>query len=238
MAATSVPLTQAAAARGTVTEMVFGHNTDVTVGEKRYHVQTEDRGSRHALIDTMVYCDGRVLHRRTNSYADLLPLGAGEEEKLRLRVAHQHQQIVKELRSGVLEISDGAAATSSGSAAAKKMPQSPVRAQVAPEIRDIELELTNRSSWLSGRRASLQLAVRDKDTGAGISGARVIARVEGAAEAAEFSTATGTQGLARLAFDMPRLGGEGAALVIEASQGEARGELRFQLRAKPKTIIG
>lgn len=202
--------------------MLFGHNSDVTVGDKRYHVQTEDRGTRHALIDTMVYCDGRVLHRRTNSYHDLLPLDARAEEKLRLRVAHQHHEVIDELRSGTLEFTDGAG-----------MKPSAPRPAAAP-AKSIEVELTNGSSWLSGRRATLHVDVRDRDTGAAISGAHVVARVEGAAEVPEFSTATGTQGQARLAFDMPRLGGTEAALVIEASHGQARGQLRFQLRAKPK----
>jgi hypothetical protein len=220
-----------ASGRGTIDKMLFGHNTDVTVGEKRYHVQTEDRGTRHALIDTMVYCDGRVLHRRTNSYGDLLPLDARAEEKLRLRVAHQHQEVVKELRSGTLELTDGVGAKPSGNATARKPS---AHTPVAAQIKGIELELTNGSSWLSGRRATLQVAVRDKDTGVAISGAHVIARVEGATDAAEFSTATGTQGQARLAFDMPHLAGGDAALVIEASHEQARGQLRFQLRAKPR----
>jgi hypothetical protein len=33
---------------------------------------------------------------------------------------------------------------------------------------------------------------------------------------------------------MPRLSGTEPALVIEASNGEAKGSLRFQLRAKPR----
>jgi hypothetical protein len=33
---------------------------------------------------------------------------------------------------------------------------------------------------------------------------------------------------------MPRLAHEDAALVIEAVSGDAHGQLRFQLRAKPK----
>jgi hypothetical protein len=42
-------------------------------------------------------------------------------------------------------------------------------------------------------------------------------------------------GHARLEFDMPRLGGEDSALVIDVATRDARGQLRFQLRAKPKT---
>ena len=66
--------------------MVFGHNTNVTLGTIIYHVQTEDRGISHALIDTTVYYRGRVLHRRTNSYFDLLPLDGDREQALKLRL--------------------------------------------------------------------------------------------------------------------------------------------------------
>jgi hypothetical protein len=82
--------------------MLFGHNTNVKVGETVYHVQTEDRGTSHAVIDTMVYQGGRVLHRRANSYADLLPLDAAREEALKLRVSTQHQAVLNELRTGAL----------------------------------------------------------------------------------------------------------------------------------------
>src|SRR5260370_37255134 len=83
--------------------MQFGHNTNVKVGETLYHVQTEDRGASHAVIDTMVYQSGRVLHRRANSYADLLPLDAAREQKLKERVSAQHHAVLDELRSGALQ---------------------------------------------------------------------------------------------------------------------------------------
>src|SRR5437879_11041842 len=60
-------------------KMLFGHNSNVQAGGTNYHVQTEDRGTTNALIDTTVYFNGRVLHRRTNNYFDLLPLNPGRE---------------------------------------------------------------------------------------------------------------------------------------------------------------
>src|SRR5882762_7758991 len=92
--------------------MLFGHNSNVKVGEMLYHVQTEDRGASHAVIDTMVYHSGRVLHRRANSYADLLPLDAAREQALKDRVSTQHQAILDELRSGVLKLAQQAPPTS------------------------------------------------------------------------------------------------------------------------------
>ena len=208
------------------TQMLFGHNSNVKIGEMLYHVQTEDRGTSHAVIDTMVYHSGRVLHRRANSYADLLPLNARREEELKQRVSAQHQAILDELRSGSLKLAQHA------------MPAVPAKPAAVPSdagARDsLGLELLNAKNWLAGRRATLQILVSRKENGEAVSGASLTARIEGAAEPAHFSTASGLDGKAQLAFDMPRLAGAECALVIEASDGNAQARLHFQLRAKPK----
>jgi hypothetical protein len=197
--------------------MLFGHNSNVKVGDIVYHVQTEDRGASHAVIDTMVYQNGRVLHRRANSYADLLPLDPRREQALKERVSTQHRAVLDELRSGVLKFAGQ------------------VSPPAAPAVNDsLALELLNAKSWLSGKRATLQVLVFRKGDGAGVSGARVTARIDGAAESSEYSTATGTDGKAQLAFDMPRLAAAECALVIEGYNGKAQARLQFQLRAKPK----
>jgi hypothetical protein len=206
--------------------MLFGHNSNVKVGETVYHVQTEDRGTSHAVIDTMVYHSGRVLHRRANSYADLLPLDPAREEKLKQRVSAQHQAMLEELRSGTLKLAQHA------------MPAAPVKLSVDGARDSLSLELLNAKTWLSGKRATLQVLVSQKEGGAAVSGAGVTARIEGAAEPAQYSTATGLDGKAQLAFDMPRLAGAECALVIEANKGKAQARLHFQLRAKPKVPAG
>jgi len=215
--------------------MVFGHNTNVTVGGTTFHVQTEDRGIANALIDTTVYCRGRVLHRRTHNYFDLLPLDPQREQMLKRRVTDQHQGILDEIRSGALHLAPPPAIPATPAAPVAALPAAqftPAGASSNPNA--IALELLNAKSWLSGRHASLDVAVRLKEGGAALIGAVVTARIEGAAEPAEFSTETEAYGQARLEFDMPRLASEEPALVIEASFGAARGHLRFQLRAKPK----
>lgn len=206
--------------------MLFGHNTNVTVADKTYHVQTEDRGAGHAILETTVYWGGRVMHRRTNSYGDLLPLDPKREQALKSRLDEQHEKVLEELRSGSLKfVYQGV----SSSDAAR-----PAAHVAGAQARSISLELLNGKAWLASGRATLQVAVRAKENGAAIPGARVIARIDGAATPTEFSTATGAEGRAQLAFDMPRLSGAEPALVIEARYGESQGILRFQLRAKPK----
>ncbi len=200
--------------------MLFGHNSNVKAGDTTYHVQTEDRGTTNALIDTTVYFHGRVLHRRTNNYFDLLPLNPDTEQALKLRLDEQHHAVVKEIRTGVLHLSLPRDENDAARAA-------------APTPKALLLELINAKTWLTGKRALLQVAVRNR-TNQAVQGAKVTARVDGAAEISEYSTETGPFGHAQLEFAMPRLAGAEPALVIEASHGNARGHLRFQLRTKPR----
>src|SRR5580692_3870982 len=84
--------------------MVFGHNTNLKLGSNTLHVQTEDRGATLALIDTTVYYQGRVLHRRTNNYHDLLPLDENTQQALKMRVDEQHRTVLEAIRSGELQL--------------------------------------------------------------------------------------------------------------------------------------
>ena len=204
--------------------MLFGHNSNVKAGETTYHVQTEDRGATTALIDTTVYFRGRVLHRRTNNYFDLLPLNAGHEQALKQRLDEQHRAVVEEIRTGALRLA---------LPQDEKVPAPAAAPDSASTHKVLSLELLNAGTWLSGKRALLQVAVRNQANQA-VEGARVTARVDGAAEISDYSAKTGPSGHTKLEFDMPRLAGPEPALVIEASHSNARGHLRFQLRAKPR----
>jgi hypothetical protein len=211
--------------------MLFGHNTDVKVGESVYHVQTEDRGTANALIDTTVYCRGRVLHRRTNNYIDLLPLDPAREESLRKRIDDQHRTVTEDIRSGALHLVPPPMPVKENPATKLEGAATQSNTSPAPQL---ALELINAKSWLAGKRANLHIAVRKKQNGEAIAGALVTARIDGAADVTEFSTETADDGQARLEFDMPKLAGADPALVIEASQADSKGQLKFQLKARPR----
>jgi hypothetical protein len=205
--------------------MLFGHNSNVTVGTDIVHVQTEDRGANHGFIDTTVHWHGRVLHRRTNNYLDLLPLDAERETALKARLDDQHKAVIEEIRTGALKLTIPPAPPKG------QIPGAAKPAAVLPLV--LKIELTNAKSWLAGKHATLQLVVRDA-AGNAVAGAETKARVERAEGPAEFSAKTGNEGGATLQFEMPKLSGPEVALVIEASHGVAKGQLRFQLRAKPR----
>jgi hypothetical protein len=210
--------------------MLFGHNTDVKVGESVYHVQTEDRGTANALIDTTVYCRGRVLHRRTNNYIDLLPLDPERESSLRKRIDDQHRAATEEIRSGALHLVPPPLPARENPAAKNRGNSAPHANAPAP----LAIELINGKAWLAGKRANLHVAVRKRQNGEALAGALVVARIEGAAAAAEFSAETDADGQVRLEFEMPHLTGAEPALVIEATQADSKGQLKFQLKARPR----
>ena len=203
--------------------MLFGHNSNVTVGTDTVHVQTEDRGVNHAFIDTTVHWKGRVLHRRTGNYSDLLPLDASRENALKTRVDDQHRAVVDEIRSGALALTFPP----------EPRTQVPLTRPVVVPPPALQVVLTNPKTWLAGKHATLQVSVRDT-VGNTVAGAKTTARVEGLGAPAEFTAHTGDDGAAILRFEMPKLSGNEVALVIEATRNGAKGHLRFQLRAKPK----
>jgi hypothetical protein len=217
--------------------MVFGHNTNLKLGSSTLHVQTEDRGANHALIDTTVYYQGRVLHRRTNNYHDLLPLNEENRQALKVRVDEQHRTVLEAIRSGELQLaipkptSASAIAASGNSNQAHANLENPPAAVVPPA--KLILELLNARSWLAGKHATLHVAVKEEG-GANIVGASVSAEIEGSDGHPPFSSHTGDDGQATILFEMPKLTGAEPALVIRAEANQVSAHLRFSLRAKPR----
>jgi len=98
---------------------------------------------------------------------------------------------------------------------------------------DLKIELLNAKNWLNGKRATLQISVLDR-AGSPAANANIQARMEGSAVPVHASALSGGDGRALLEFDMPKLVGAKAALVVEAENGSARGQLRFQLRSRAR----
>ena len=76
--------------------MIFGFNTDVVGKDAVYHVQTEDRGAKHPIIDSIIYVSGRIVDRRRTSYVPSEATQAQIEEMVR----KQHKELVEAIRSG------------------------------------------------------------------------------------------------------------------------------------------
>jgi hypothetical protein len=205
--------------------MLFGHNTNVSVGDALFHVQTEDRGVAHASIETTVYYRGRLLLKRANEYRDLLPLDGSKEIILKQRLDEQHRLVIEEIRSGALKLAISAAESAGNNpAGATQKPMSGPR---------LKIRVNNAGGWLKGKKASLHLGVRD-ELGNPIAQARIVARMEGTTEPLEAHASSGADGSALLEFDMPKFRTADPTLSIEATWGPVRGRLRLQLKPRPR----
>jgi hypothetical protein len=193
-----------------------GFNTDVRVGEQVFHVQTEDRGPSHPVIDTAIYQQGRVLHRRTTSYAHLTLSVEFSDATLRERVEQQHRGVIEELRSGALSAEIAAAA------------------EKAARPGGIRIELRNPKSWLSAGNISLDVEILSRADNKPQSGVLVEAAVEGALRDRQHTATTDDQGRARIHFPLPPLGKGDLALVIRAQTDLANDEIRFSMRSRQK----
>jgi hypothetical protein len=214
--------------------MVFGHNSNLKLGNITFHVQTEDRGETHALLDTTVYYRGRVLHRRTNNYFDLLPLNEDREQALKLRLEEQHRMVMDEIRSGNLELPIPAEpqpppAIPPAAPTARLQPPEPPWSQTPT----LHLTLVNAKTWLSGKHANLEIVLKDSN-GKPMADAELKVELQGAEQANIYYGRTGAQGETKIEFDLPRITGLEPALMIEAEKNGARGQLRFALRVKPR----
>ena len=203
---------------GVSSSMSSGFNTDVQIGSEVFHVQTEDRGPAHPVIDTVVYQDGRVLHRRSSNYRHFAESEEFDHEGLRDRVEEQHRSVIEDLRSGVLEPQiAAAAATQDGRPGG------------------IQMQLMNPSSWLTGGHIFLDVElVRRADRGPQ-PGVEVQAFIDGAIEDKRYSEMTDSQGRARLRFSLPPLGKGDLTLVIRAATPSGNDELRFAMRSRAKS---
>lgn len=208
------------------TPMQFGHNTNVKVGDAVYHVQTEDHGAAQALIETTVYQEGRLVHKRRLNYKDLLPLNGAKEATLKQRLDKQHHVVMEEIRSGKLKLTIPAA---------KPAADSPVTVAAFESGPKLTLRIQNPRDWLKGGHASLKVRVTDEMSNP-IAKARVVARMEGAAEPVEIGGLTDADGSTSLEFDVPKFEVAEPFLLVDANWGSVAGHLRLQFKTKPPKV--
>ncbi|HXX44500.1 MAG TPA: hypothetical protein VEJ38_07215 [Candidatus Acidoferrales bacterium] len=196
--------------------MSSGFNTDVRIGDQVFHVQTEDRGPNRPVIDTSIYQNGRIVHRKTTSY-DCLSLSVEvADDALRERVEAQHRSVIDELRSGALAAEIAAAA------------------EQAARLGGIQVQLLNPQAWLSAGNVALDVAILRRADQQPQAGAQVEAAIEGALSDGQHAATSDDQGRVRIEFPLPPLGKGDLALVIRAKTDAAKDEIRFSMRSKQK----
>jgi hypothetical protein len=196
----------------------IGFNTDIRLGSHVCHVQTEVRGQSRPLIETVVYQQGRVLHRRSEECADLSGASSAKEEGLRQRVEQHHRTVIEGLRSGVIKVDLDTDA-----------------AKVAQARQGVEVQLLNPASWVAAGTATLEISVLSRPERTPLPGAEIQVMLEGTQGPIKFTGRSDEQGRAQLIFPMPRIAPGGAELLIRVIAKTGSDEVRYALRTKAKT---
>jgi hypothetical protein len=71
-------------------------------GGRTLQVQTEDLGPEKAIVQTLVFLEGRVVFSRENGYAELGVRGAAHDA-IREKVRWQHKGILTGIREGRID---------------------------------------------------------------------------------------------------------------------------------------
>ncbi len=77
-----------------------GFNTDLQLGDKRYHIQTEDWGTQNPFIVTRIFCNGAVHKTIKTPYSDFVKSSPVRmEEAVSLALRRQHHQAIDLLQT-------------------------------------------------------------------------------------------------------------------------------------------
>ena len=189
--------------------MIFGFNTDVTGKDAVYHVQTEDRGAKHPVIDSIIYLSGRIVDRRRTSYDP----GEVPPAQIEEMVRKQHKELVEAIRAGtfVLTGNDNSANPHNSSG--------------------YTIELLNGADLCRDGQLCFELAVRENAKNLAPHDVSLELRWVVAGAVAESRTAPlGEDGRAGVAFAIPTDHNE--AVLLVCAQGPAGKEFsKFRARA-------
>ncbi len=79
--------------------MIPGFNNDVLYKGYKFHVQTEDKGPKNPVVETLLFFRGMIVSNRKTPYDGLLE-DENLTEKVRLLMIQQHQKMIADLKSG------------------------------------------------------------------------------------------------------------------------------------------
>jgi len=82
--------------------MLRGHNSDLVIRGKNFHIQTEDWGADNPYIVSKVFSNGAVLKTikiAYAKYAEALKIENLTRDLIKKALAEQHEKVIENLRS-------------------------------------------------------------------------------------------------------------------------------------------
>lgn len=209
--------------------MITGFNTDVEHGGRVFHVQTEDRGVKHPVIESLVYCGGEIIASRRHPYGEDLEAGKLDEAAIQRQVETQHKRLIREVRNGkfdqdqLLPFGHAIVTNRSFDEAVLAFLHETIG------IEQIQLRLTGPRVLRQGASPRLKIEVIEPGTGRPVARAAVSIRLVVAGERTRelHAGVTDDDGTIEVRLAIPSAGGSAAAaLLCSARAGECSAEIK------------
>jgi hypothetical protein len=154
--------------------MITGYNTEVKRGGRVYHVQTEDKGVKNPVIETLVYVDGgQIIHSKQYSYEGLVEGDSCDERAVGTLVESQHRRVMRWIAGGKFD-EDGPPPFGSTIVSDRSFDEVALEFIREQEVSEpIEVVLAEEMRPVPGKEVGFRLLVRGTGSRAPAPGARV-----------------------------------------------------------------
>ncbi len=214
--------------------MITGFNTDVEYNGRIYHVQTEDRGSSNPVIESLVYAGGEVLASVRTPY-DGTQGGGPDGSAIAEKLESQHRRMVMNVRQGKFD-PEGVKPFGAGIISDRGFEEVVLEYLASQlETEALQIVLESPAEFIEGQSVEVVLRARGEIFSLPVEGAKVVLRLITTLDkpAVLGEGRTDENGDLRIPVDLPRVEEGNAALILQASRGEDRVELRWMVR-KPE----
>lgn len=220
--------------------MITGFNTDIDFDGQTFHVQTEDKGVDHPVIETLVYTGGQIVCARKTPYAELgADGGAPDDSEIQQRMEAQHRALIQEIRDGTLTKED--LEPFGWNIISNQSFEDVVRTFIAEQVplESICLEWLEPEDLRAGERPTLKLTVTDETSERPVVGARVVGKLVGRDSEGTlmFIALTDACGSVETSCDIPPKPGVGATLVCEAEAAGHTAEISRRVKRRARASV-
>ena len=218
--------------RDTLRPMITGFNTDVEYDGRTFHVQTEDRGQRNPVVESLVYSGGEIVASRKSGYDELLSEATYSEAAVLKLMETQHQTLVREIRNGRFD-PEGPKPFGYNIITNRSLDQV-VLDFLSRElgVEQIRLESDSHEAVLEGAEATLRFRVVADASDRPVLGAKVTVKLISTQERPKelFAGKTGPDGRIEAKVQIPALDSANAALLCQAEASGNNAELKRLIR--------
>ena len=203
--------------------MITGHNTDVQFRGRVYHVQTEDKGVRNPVIETLIYSKGQVIQAIRSSYADLVG-DTFNDADLVARIEAQHRNCIRDVRNGRYDPD-----VASRGGAEMTLDELVLEAlQSHAGGNPLELVMLTDVAFFEGTSVIVDLQARLGGAPEAAGGAQVKARLQGGSGVSQslFTGKVGEDGRLTLVLEVPAVDDPPGTVIIQAEIADSAAELR------------